>query len=60
MKHLGWSLIQITLILLKAFEVIDWSWFWVLFPMWIGLAIMAFVLGVALLLALLTAFGKRY
>lgn len=60
MKHLGWSLIQITLILLKAFEVIDWSWFWVLFPMWIGLAIMAFVLGVALLLALLTAFGKRH
>lgn len=36
------SLLQLTFIILKLCGVIDWSWVWVLSPMWIG-AIVAVV-----------------
>lgn len=39
--------------------VATWSWVWVLCPLWIGLAFMAVVLGIGLLIALLAAiFGR--
>jgi hypothetical protein len=35
----GLSVLQITLVLLKAFAVIDWSWFLVFFPLWLPLVL---------------------
>ena len=34
----GETLLQITFIVLKLCGVINWSWFWVLAPTWIGIA----------------------
>lgn len=39
------SLLQIAFIVLKLCGVIDWSWIWVLSPMWIG-AVVAVVCAV--------------
>lgn len=39
----------------KLLGVIDWSWFWVLSPLWIPLAIIAAIL---LLIALFFVLGK--
>lgn len=33
------GLLQIVFIVLKLIDRIDWSWWWVLAPMWISLAI---------------------
>lgn len=33
------TLLGLTFIVLKLCKVIDWSWWWVLSPFWIGLAI---------------------
>ena len=38
------GLLQIAFIVLKLCKVINWSWFWVLSPMWISGAIIIFVL----------------
>lgn len=40
MKGEGWSvMLTIVFVVLKLTEVIDWSWWWVLSPLWIGLAL---------------------
>ena len=53
MAQFGYYALCITLIVLKAFEKIDWSWFWVLAPMWAPFAIfMTVFLGIAGLAAL--------
>lgn len=44
------GLLTIVLITLKLTHVIDWSWVWVLAPLWIGLA---FALGIFAIIALL-------
>ena len=36
---LGTTLLQIAFIVLKLCKVINWSWWWVLAPTWIGIAI---------------------
>lgn len=36
---LGGTLLQIAFIVLKLCGVINWSWLWVLSPMWIGFAL---------------------
>ena len=38
------ALLGLTFIILKLCKVIDWSWWWVLSPFWIGLAIVLFIL----------------
>ena len=38
------GLLTVLFVALKLTDVIDWSWWWVLSPLWIGLA-----LGIALL-----------
>jgi hypothetical protein len=38
------GLLTVAFIVLKLTEVIDWSWWWVLSPLWIGLAIVLFFL----------------
>lgn len=34
------SLLQVAFIVLKLTNVIDWSWWWVLSPIWVTLAIL--------------------
>lgn len=43
------GLLTILFIALKLTHVIDWSWWWVLAPLWIGFAIVAVILIVGLL-----------
>ena len=38
------GLLTIAFIVLKLCDVIDWSWWWVLAPLWIGLAVIAVIL----------------
>ena len=40
------GLLTIVFIVLKLTNVIDWSWWWVLSPMWIGLGIWIAVLAI--------------
>jgi phosphoglycerol transferase MdoB-like AlkP superfamily enzyme len=40
------NMLFITFLVLKLTKVIDWSWWWVTSPLWIGLAI---VLGIVLI-----------
>ena len=44
------SLLALAFIVLKLCGVIDWSWIWILAPIWIPVA---FVLGCAVILAVL-------
>lgn len=37
--NIGGTLLQIAFIVLKLCGVINWSWLWVLSPMWIGFAL---------------------
>jgi hypothetical protein len=40
----------IVFLILKLTNVIDWSWFWVVFPLWIGPAV---VLSIALIIGII-------
>lgn len=40
------TLLLLAFIILKLCKIIDWSWWWVLSPLWIGLLITLVVLGV--------------
>lgn len=44
---------------LKLGHVIDWSWWWVLSPLWIGTAVVLVILAVVLLVALIAGAVKR-
>lgn len=47
MGGVGFSgLLTILFVALKLTHVVDWSWWWVLSPLWIGAALVALVLGV--------------
>lgn len=46
------GLLTIVFIVLKLTHVIDWSWWWVLSPVWISAAITALVLAVVLVVVL--------
>ena len=39
------GLLTIVFIILKLTDVIDWSWWWVLSPIWISLIIAAVIVG---------------
>lgn len=39
---------------LKLTDNIDWSWWWVLSPLWIGLGIVAVVLLIAVIVAMIS------
>ena len=41
-------MITLILVILKLTEVIDWSWVWVTSPIWIPIALVLFILFVAL------------
>lgn len=47
-KNIGLNLgevILVVFIILKLTKVIDWSWWWVLSPTWIGLIVVILILG---------------
>lgn len=45
-KGVGFSgLLTIAFIVLKLTKVIDWSWWWVLSPLWIGAALVVALLA---------------
>jgi membrane protein YdbS with pleckstrin-like domain len=43
------SILTIVFVVLKLTDVIDWSWVWVLSPLWIGAAFTIFLLFLMLL-----------
>lgn len=47
--------LQIVLIVLKAFGLIDWPWLLVLFPIWIELSLVVLLLIFALIICIITA-----
>lgn len=50
------GLLTIVFITLKLTGYIDWSWWWVLSPIWLGLAIIIAIIGIFVLIILV--FGK--
>ena len=44
------GLLTIVFIVLKLTHVIDWSWWWVLSPLWIGLGLLIGLLFIAAIL----------
>ena len=49
------SVLTIVFIVLKLTKVINWSWLWVLSPLWIS-----FLLGLVLILIYAWAYDKRF
>jgi len=45
-RGLGSILLLIAFIVLKLCHVIEWSWFWVLSPLWIPLALSIIIIAV--------------
>lgn len=54
------GVLQIVLIVLKAFGLIDWPWLLVLFPMWIELAFVAVVLIFYLIICIIVAIVSEF
>ena len=53
------GVLTVALIVLKLTGVIDWSWFWVLFPVLLPFLVIIFIVLVLLLFALFNGGGKR-
>ena len=50
---IGFSgLLTVAFVVLKLTNVIDWSWWWVLSPLWIGFGIAIIFLSIALFIAI--------
>jgi len=45
------NLLALTFIILKLCKVIDWSWWWVLSPIWIPLSLVILLIAVILMIA---------
>jgi hypothetical protein len=45
------GVLGVIFIVLKLVHVIDWSWWWILSPFWIGAAIWVLVIAVAVIAA---------
>jgi hypothetical protein len=52
------GLLTIAFIVLKLCNVIDWSWWWVLSPLWISVALFV-VVGIPLLIAIVYWENKK-
>ena len=48
------GLLAIAFIILKLVGVIEWSWLWVLAPIWIGLIIWLFCIAILIIAAVIT------
>lgn len=53
------GLLTVAFIVLKLTHVIDWSWWWVLSPLWISAALTVAILGVIGIVLLITSLAKR-
>ena len=53
------SELTIAFVVLKLCNVIDWSWWWVLAPLWIPLALVVALILIALLIAGLGILCKK-
>jgi hypothetical protein len=53
----GSTLLTIVFVLLKAFDKIDWSWWWVFAPIWLPIA---FIFGIILLLGILAGIANMF
>jgi len=47
------GLLTVAFIVLKLMGKIDWSWWWVLSPLWIGFAFVLVVVGIVFIVAVL-------
>ena len=47
------TVVQIVFIILKLTKCIDWSWFWVLSPMWIGAALWIVIFVIIILIVII-------
>jgi hypothetical protein len=47
-------ILTIIFTVLKLIHVIDWSWWWVLSPLWIGLTLALFIFLIAIIIGILT------
>lgn len=55
------GLLTIAFIVLKLTHVINWSWVWVLSPLWIGLAItLLFLVGFLITVAIIAVLGNIF
>lgn len=43
----------IVFLVLKLTGTIDWSWFWVIFPLWAGIGLVLVILGIIVLIMLI-------
>ncbi len=50
-----WSLLSVAFIVLKLCDVIAWSWWWVLSPLWIPWLVLAIIAVVALIVIAICA-----
>lgn len=48
------GLLTIIFVLLKAFEVIDWSWWWVFSPLWIAAIVWIIIMIVVVVAGVLS------
>lgn len=57
-----WQLIIIIilLVILKVIGVIDYSWWWILSPLWLSMIIISIISGISLLFFLITVIFKCY
>lgn len=59
-----WSIVLIIFVTLKLTDQLSWSWFWILFPIWIpviwtGIILFVYALGCAIVLAFSELKGDR-
>lgn len=54
------TVLTLIFITLKLMGYITWSWWWVLSPLWIGFALVVFILTVALLVQVRTNKSRRW
>ena len=45
-----WGLLQLLLITLKLTKTIDWSWWWVLSPIWVSVVLFVLVMVILVVL----------
>lgn len=53
------GVLTIVFVVLKLVGVIDWSWWWVLSPVWIPIALWIAIIGVVYLVALIVTLFTR-
>lgn len=46
------GLLTIVFITLKLTDVVDWSWWWILSPIWISVALLALTLAIAVVVTI--------